>query len=171
MTCYSYSTDDECSGSASENRQFGSNQGHMVLGYSALCHRSPISVPRSSLNGVAHHRLTILHEMADPLESGSGMQTAAGEPDDYLRMKLVQLNNSVLSIFSGEKELKDEQTRKFWNPKFNHTVEVKDIPEHDMRIERHSSSKALLVDHMEVVENTKAPVALDLWLGWIAASL
>lgn len=55
---------------------------------------------------------TILRVMAKPLLADKGLKKAAGKPDDYLGIKLVGLNNFVLSKFRGEEELKDEKNCK-----------------------------------------------------------
>lgn len=57
---------------------------------------------------------------------------------------------------------------------FNHRLQVKERRERENGIERYSSTKALLVDDMEVVGNVKyanAQAAFDVWLGWIARTL
>lgn len=98
----------------------------------------------------------------------------AEKPDVYPGMKIVQLFDSVLWTFPGEKKLKDEQSRQFWNPMFNHAIKLRDWRERYMGIGRYVSSKALLMDHMKVVEDGKQAgtgAALNVFLGWIAAAL
>lgn len=81
-------------------------------------------------------------------------------------LKFVALNNFVLSTFLGEEESKDKRTCKFWNPIFNHAMDLKDRRERSKGIGRYFPTKALLVDHMEAVANVKYAKAredLDLW--------
>lgn len=103
-----------------------------------------------------------------------GMKTAAGKLDDYPPMKFVQLNIFVLSTLLGERNSRMSGTAKLWKPIFNQAVQVKNRRKPDNGIERYTSTKVLLVDHMKVVANAKyakAWTALDLHLGLIATAL
>lgn len=90
--------------------------------------------------------------------------------EDLPGINFVELNDFVPSTFLGEEDVKDERKGKLWNPIFNHIVELKDRRERGIRIGRYFLTKALLVDHMEVVADVKyakAWAALNVCLGWI----
>lgn len=96
------------------------------------------------------------------------MQKAAGKPDDCPVMSIVQLNDSVLSTFPGERELKDQRSRKLWNLLINHAMEVNNRWERDMVVGWYCSDNVLWADHVEAVgsaNHAKALAAMDLRLG------
>lgn len=75
----------------------------------------------------------------------------------------------AMSALLGEEGLKDEETRKKWNPIINRSMESLDEEERYVSIDMYSSKKDLFYPYMEnqsgLVWSVKKRAYLDVWLG------
>lgn len=97
--------------------------------------------------------------MTDSLNTTASIHEAAGKPDAYFEAKVRKRYVITVYTFPGGELPSEEVGLGLWSSIFNHADDWWDREDRDCWIGRYTSTKRLLIKHMEPVEELKYPNA------------
>lgn len=117
---------------------------------------------------------SILESFADPMQFPTKLLEKSMNPENYGGTSLHAFVACAHSTFPEEEALKLDATRTNWDPVFKSAIPDRDKRERKEGVWRFTSTKTLLVEHMEKPDNIKYVcyrALLDTWVGRISSGM